>query len=539
MHITDPSDPIAILDDLFSPKALASYDTIATLVAEYEAKAATIDQICSFMSKELRSTMRYFIDGNGTKDSRQVGPGELFQREGAIAALDSEFWGRAMEKTGLLDLMPQQRRDDWGTAIRDRKCPRFEEKVVRDTFADLMACRVKFLAERVDGIFRGLSGEHVTNQPQGFGKRMIIAGVTGMYDFQKQGIINDLRCVIAKFMRRDEPAHSATSGLIRAIKGTYGEWVSVDGGALKIRLYMKGTAHLEVHPDMAWRLNTILHTMYPKAIAPQHRERPRRKGKDVALLQRLLPFEVIHALVGLEEATQYIATGDFRQPYQYKRIINSLTPSSRARDFGKAVDRQVEEVLESIGGVQMTYGWQFDYPPQPVLNRIIAHGSIPDEKAHQFYPTPEKIAQACVDLAQIGESDQCLEPQAGLGGLACKMPKDRTMCVEISKVRCDVLIGRGFNTICADFLQWATDNRFKQFDCIIMNPPFDQQRWRAHLEAAASLLAPKGRLVSVLPTGAKNKGQLLPGVHCEFPLHFENGFTGTGQDVVVLLATRD
>lgn len=538
MNTTDPSDPIAILDDLFSSKALASYDTIGTLVAEYEAIAATIDQICGFMSKELRATMRYFIDGNGTRDSRQVGPGELFQREGAIGALDSDFWGRAMAKTGLLDLMPQKRRDDWATAIRDRKCPHFEEKIVRDTFADLMACRVKFLAERVDGIFRGLSGEHVTNQPQGFGRRMIIAGVTGMYDFQKQGLINDLRCVIAKFMRRDEPRHDASSGLIRSLKGTYGGWVPVDGGALKIRLYMKGTAHLEVHPDMAWRLNTILHTLYPKAIAPQHRERPLRKAKDVALLQRLLPFEVIDVLVNLKEATEYIPTGDFRQPYQHKRIPNSLTLSG-SHNYGKAVTAQVSEVLESIGGIETKNGWQFDYPPQPVLNRIIALGSIPDEKAHQFYPTPEKIAQACVNLAQIGKNDHCLEPQAGLGGIACKMPKDRTLCVEISKVRCDVLAGRGFNVICADFLQWATDNRFKQFNCIVMNPPFDQQRWRAHLEAAASLLAPKGRLVAVLPSGAKNKGQLLPGFRYEFPLHFENGFAGTGQDVVVLLATRN
>ena len=32
-----------------------------------------------------------------------------------------------------------------------------------------------------------------------------------------------------------------------------GEWIAIDGGALRLKAFQKGTIHLEIHPDMAWR----------------------------------------------------------------------------------------------------------------------------------------------------------------------------------------------------------------------------------------------------------------------------------------------
>ena len=124
-----------------------------------------------------------------------------------------------MQLTDILDTMPQARRTEWHEQISEHKCPPFEEQIVRDTMSGLMAQRSP--AERVDGIFRGLSGE-MTNQPQGFGKRMIVANVLhyeGMVNHKQTGLINDLRAVIAKFMHRDEPSYQASDTLIRALRG--------------------------------------------------------------------------------------------------------------------------------------------------------------------------------------------------------------------------------------------------------------------------------------------------------------------------------
>lgn len=64
-----------------------------------------------------------------------------------------------------------------------------------------------------------------------------------------------------------------------------------------VRAYLKGTAHLEVHPEMAWRLNMILANLYPMAIPPQFRQKPKRAPKDFVLMDNPLPFAVLSQLV--------------------------------------------------------------------------------------------------------------------------------------------------------------------------------------------------------------------------------------------------
>lgn len=55
----------------------------------------------------------------------------------------------------------------------------------------------------------------------GFGKRMILAGIhTGFYTTERVGYINDLRCVIAKFMGRDEPKWNGSSGVVNIARKT-------------------------------------------------------------------------------------------------------------------------------------------------------------------------------------------------------------------------------------------------------------------------------------------------------------------------------
>ena len=121
-------------------------------------------------------------------------------------------------------------------------------------------------------------------------------------------------------------------------------------------------------------------------------------------------------------------------------------------------------------------GWfQFDFDPFSVLEEVVASGCVPDQRAHQFYPTPAALAARAVELAEIGPKDRCLEPSAGTGNLADLMPKDRTVCVEAAQLRCEVLRAKGHEVEQGDFLSFARGG----FDRIVMNPPFDQGRWRA------------------------------------------------------------
>jgi hypothetical protein len=526
------------MDELFAPPP---GESVATLLAEYGAKRAAIDEVADIFAGSLLGVVQYFIDGNTDKDSRygsKAVADKLFMSKGAYAALDAEYWDRVLKLTDVLDCMPQARRDEWFESIRECKTVTFEAATVFGTLAEQLASRQKYFAERVEGVFRSLSGNHVTNSPMGFRQRMILEYVTDQWSFtnsSRAGVISDLRKIISRFMGRDEPHYETMGHLIQyARRERTGEWVTVDGGALRLRCYKKGTAHLEVHPEIAYRLNNVLAYLHPNAIATEHRQRPTKKVREFELFSRPLPFAVIAVLMEMQRQgsrERVIGPGVWAAGYGW-----------RLRD--KQVRNAVVSVMTALGGVALkdkdarTKGaFSFDYNVASTLNEVITSGCIPDEKSHQFYPTPSVLARQVVALAEIEPTHTVLEPSAGQGGLARLLPKDRTTCIEISALHCEILRVQGFAVYEDDFLEWECFAAgLQQFDRVVMNPPF-QGRWLAHVEHAARMVKPGGRLVAILPAKSVSRN-VLPGWSCTWTDAIEGAFVGTSMDVVILVAGR-
>jgi hypothetical protein len=541
---------VDLVDDseFFAPVAS---DVIDSLIGRYQDMRARIEQVGEVINSErFAGAVQYFLDGNSDPGRRYSSytVEKMFGLGGAVAQLNSAFWSQALSLTDVYDCMPQARRDEWNKQLRHpqgvkkyerfadsgkaqewelQPLPDFTETTVRDTLSGLLAARAKFFAERVDGIFRGLSGEHVTNSPAGFGKRMIIGYMLsyGSIRHERAGLINDLRCVIAKFMGRDEPKYNTASVLISELYRCTGQWVSIDGGTLRIRVYKKGTAHLEVHPDMAWRLNQVLANLYPLAIPAEHRARPKKRAKDFLMMGRPLPFATLNLLA------------DGLNGYDARhRPAKAFSFDYKAKEHPAAY-KDACAVLAALGGTPNKDGsYEFDYPVEPVLREVIISGCLPDQVAHQFYPTPEKLARICAELAEICEYDTVLEPSAGQGDLAAFLPKDRTTCVEISPLHCAVLKAKGFDAVQADFIAWS--EAAPQFSAVVMNPPFANGRAHLHVERAGHKVKPGGRLVAILPASAKGKDWLGKGWACEWSSVYEREFAGTGVAVVILKASR-
>lgn len=550
------STAVDLIEPFFAP---AATDLIDGLIGQYNANRQKIDQITELMQSSMGTVVHYFVSGNSGE--RQIGDSlaadRIFQREGAVAALNADYWNRALRLTDVLDVMPQSRRNEWFDQIRHPQgkkkrhgtweknepvewevppLPDFQEETVRDTLAELLTARSRFFAERVDGIFRSLSRAHVTNRPEGFYKRMIIARALndfGSVEHRTSGVINDLRCVVARFMGRDEPKYGVTDMVIKAASHNPGQWMDVDGGALRLRVYNGvGTAHLEVHPDMAWRLNAVLASLYPLAIPSEFREKPKRKPREFRPILRPLPFGVVTMLAAMREAIEPI-------PGDFQRRCRALPLTRAFQGFDRDKDEEAEagRVLEAIGGVREGRPgcefFRFDYEPAYVLDEIVCSGCVPDSRSHQFYPTPEGLARQAVAWAEIGGEDLCLEPSAGIGGLAGFMPKDRTYCVELSALHCKVLEAKGHQTWQGDFLAMPAAPRF---DRCVMNPPFADNRAQLHLQHAAAMLKPGGCLVAILP--ASHKGKDVPGFACEWAGPYANEFAGASVSVVMLKATK-
>ncbi len=540
MEIVDDDAP-----EFFAP---VSHNVIDSLLAQYQSMRDLIDEAVGVFNGRMSHVMRYFFDGNKDPDS---GRGDrtverVFRKEGAIKSLNADYWSRALALTDVLDCMPQKRRDFWNAQIAGMNhvgrgssaenvppLPDFEEATVRATLKDLLAMRATFFAERVDGIFQSLSREHVTNCPQGFSKRMILGGVYSYYaDASQVGVINDLRCVLAKFMGRDEPKWNATSGVADIARKRHGEWLTVDGGAMRIRIYLKGTAHLEIHPNMAYRLNQVLAHLHPLAIPAEFRTKQKKASKEFQMMGRPLPFAVTALLSDMRCARERLQPN---WPEMYANISNTLRFAYGDKE--KIVLAEAESVLCMIGGVKTADGYfQFDYDPTEIIDSIVASGCIPDQKSHQFYPTPEIVGAVAIEMADIGENDTCLEPSAGQGDLAALMPKSRTTCVEISPLHCTILKARGFNVVEADFIRWA--DVAPKFDRVICNPPYSEGRWLAHITSAYSLVKPGGRLVAVLPASARNKTFFESG-KTTWSQVFENQFSGTSIAVAIMMIERE
>lgn len=521
-------------------------DLVDGLVGQYQAMRTRIEKVAALFEGDLGGVVHYFIEGNRSGDGSRyssITAEKIFQRDGAIAALNASYWSKVMQLTDVYEAMPQKRRDEWNTSIREMTTPEFTEEAVRPTLLELLSSRERFFAERVDGIFRGLSGHHVTNAPEAFGKRMIIAHVISSYDtidHSRGGLISDLRAVIAKFMGREAPGYRRSDALINKARRNSGEWITADGGAMRIRVYKIGTAHLEVHPDMAWRLNCVLAQLHPLAIPAEFRQKPKRASKTWAPIARPLPFTVLDVLATAEQArTLGGEKGDYNRPWI--KVPNAISLKTYSHDA--AAVREAGTILESIGGVRQKNGdWQFDYSALSVISEIVVSGCVPDKQAHQFYPTPEGLAQRCVDLAEIGSTDTCLEPSAGQGAIVGILPAGRTTAVELSELHCAILKAK-FEGVAdvmqGDFLaiaqQWAGA---RAFDRIVLNPPFADGRAKLHTEAAATLVAPSGRVVAILPAGMKGKDFLGGGFAHEWHGPFENEFAGTSVAVCILVARR-
>lgn len=523
--------------------ALAIYAPLDALCAEYRKKKADIERIAAYVAGET-DVIHYFMAGAQVEGrGHTLTASAVFQADHAIRALNASFWSRAMNLTDVLDYMPTDKRNEWHKQIRQHETPPFEPESVKSTLMDLLLQRQKFFAERIDGIFRALSGEHITNSPAGFGKRMILSGITSIYgSTERVGYINDLRCVIAKFMNRDEPKWYASNQIVEEARRKHGQWLVIDGGALRIRCYLKGTAHLEVHPDMAWRLNAVLASLYPSAIPAEFRRKPTKAPKtpkDFVMMGRPLPFAVLELLAELKTGYRFIKQeNNWRQPYRREEIPNSLQLDRTSYTVDKAPAgalSEAERVLAYLGGVKVENGlWHFDYRPNEVITEIVRTGCLPDQKTHQYFPTPEAIAKAVVELAQIEDGHSILEPSAGQGAIAALLSPEHTTCVEISPLHCKVLENKGFTAVCADFLKWEP---VCCFDRICMNPPFSDGRAAAHLAKAASLLADHGCLVAVLPASCKGK-EMVDGFNHNWGETYHGEFSDTGVSVTLLVLTK-
>lgn len=209
-----------------------------------------------------------------------------------------------------------------------------------------------------------------------------------------------------------------------------------------------------------------------------------------------------------EDALNIIASMDIEQHgIDGAAKIARITDGQLPRDLYISVDK----VLKALGGRwnRSAKGHVFLDDPSNAIDACVLLGEYTDKKqAFQFFETPEPLAEELVKAADIRDGMRVLEPSAGRGRIVRVIRAAAPSCIlfmcEIDKKHFPVLndaVRVRANLRIGDFME----ARYDDIDRVVMNPPFSKRQDVEHVTRAFSMLAPGGRLVSVVSGSAVHR----------------------------------
>jgi predicted RNA methylase len=205
---------------------------------------------------------------------------------------------------------------------------------------------------------------------------------------------------------------------------------------------------------------------------------------------------------------------------------------------------RTNKALVALGGKwnKKAQAHLFDYDPAEAIEMAVLTGTVVDHKREMgFFETPARIADQVIELADIRGGLDVLEPSAGLGAIARRLPDPGNVAL------CEFDIKRrhklqdefsGQVLACHNFLMMQM-----KWDRIVANPPFGgAQRDVDHVRHMWDCLNPKGILVSVMASGItfrhnRKTDELRAAIEANgeiFPLP-EHSFRESGTDVSTVI----
>ena len=235
----------------------------------------------------------------------------------------------------------------------------------------------------------------------------------------------------------------------------------------------------------------IDHKLNPP-IANQNRTR-RRIG--IARSMREDGLKLLDTQRGLRAIADHLELGSLPEELQFVRSTNQVHGILHNWNYNDSAERkQLINIMEFQPA-------QID----PVALEIRkAEESLFGQKIPGFFPTPQGLADRMVQLADLTDDQEVLEPSAGKGDLAeavlrhCEQNEIEVTltCIETHYELCKILELKDLPHHRADFMAVGGT-----VDRIIMNPPYENGTDARHFLHAYDLLRPGGIVVALLGVG--------------------------------------
>ena len=158
-------------------------------------------------------------------------------------------------------------------------------------------------------------------------------------------------------------------------------------------------------------------------------------------------------------------------PDNLASVRDQLLALAKTPDQGNQAERQVQQMIYNLIGVK-----------------------IPG-----YFNTPPAVVERLMSVADIRPGQRVLEPSAGAGDIADAIRAQGVTpdVVEVASSLRKILEAKRYNIVGYDFLEYTGG----PYDRIVMNPPFENAQEIDHVLHAFKLLAPGGRIVSVMSEG--------------------------------------
>lgn len=487
----------------------SNYDYIDTLVERYNEEKAQAEEVHKYVSG-----LSEIVLGNVFETSRYS---FLRKEDEMLHRMKRTYWREVFNRSNLEDIISSKERDNIMKNLEDLNIPEFNRENVESTLEGWFNSAYRLFSEKVDSIFQRLSGDHVTNQPFGFTKKIIYKHLVSytwfpktfsMYNFSDYGldVIHDLRTAIQVLYKLPISSKHDTKVTLNTINER-NEYTSFDHGAFKVKVFKNGNSHIELHPHVAILLNCELAKLYPSAIPPKHRTST-PEIKEYTFEYRHLSENI---KTKLREFVMYSS--------MYPEANGAVTIKFKNKFW---VETYTKEVLEFIGieEVEENKEYKCSFNPTEAIRHVIVNGMV-DYKSNQFYPTPESIVNDIEMYVGCTDGKRILEPSAGRGNIANRF--ENIHCIDKEELNIVILKQKHSNVICGDFLFYEVKKEIDKYDIIVMNPPYNKNQWKTHVEHALNILAEDGVIYAVLPSGKESYFD-----NCEVLETYHNEFERTG-----------
>lgn len=250
---------------------LQQRDAILTLVQDAVEKltqAHTIAQAAQLGFPDVTISREY--RGHGMSMTGPYAKQKEIQ-ETIQACVDAGGWDRLIKDSGLRSVMSAAKRKEMQEAIHNKKVPALTREAITTTFKTLHESRVEMFQQGVIECFQRLSWHYKTNQPQKFGKRIVVSYLTsyGSGNFPQCDQLDDLLRVFYVCDGKPEADHRrSTYHLVSEAMQATNTWPKLAANDyFSVRLYKNRSGHVTfTRPDLVTRLDRIIASHYPDAL---------------------------------------------------------------------------------------------------------------------------------------------------------------------------------------------------------------------------------------------------------------------------------